>query len=80
MSALLRRWRHYGDGKRTTEQRRRCRENRGRKTARNDDGKGLIALLRSARKPRRSLFRASAKPRIATATTRTHLKLTGDVA
>ena len=77
MRALLQRWRHYGDGKRTTEQRRRRRENRGRKTVRNDDGKGLIARLRSARKPRRSLLRTSATPKMATTVTGSLRKVAG---
>ena len=40
-----------------------------RRTTKNSDGEGLIARLRSTRKPRRSLLRASAKPNVATAAT-----------
>ena len=74
---MPRRWRHYGDGKRMTEQRRR-RENRGRKTAKNDDGKGLIAQLRSTRKPRRSLLHASVTPKMARRAPGTEKNVAGD--
>ena len=40
--------------------------NRGGEKVKNDGGEGLIARLRSARKPRRSLPRASAKLKTAT--------------
>ena len=39
--------------------------NRAGKTAKTDDGIGLIAQLRSVRKPRRSLLRTSAMPKTA---------------
>ena len=75
---MPRRWRHYGDGKRMTEQRRRRRENRARKTAKNDDGKGLIAQLRSTRKPRRSLLHASVTPKMARRAPGTEKNVAGD--
>ena len=42
-----------------------------RRVAKNGDGEVLIEWFRSKEKPRRSLSRASAKPRTTTATTRT---------
>ena len=55
--------------------------NRGGEKVKNDGGEGLIARLRSARKPCRSLPRASAKPKTATSAPRTQKKIAdGEVA
>ena len=52
--------------------------NRGGEKVKNDNGEGLIARLRSARKPRRSLPHASAKLRMATRAPGTEKKAAGD--
>ena len=79
--ALPRRWRHYGDGKSSTELWRWRWEKVEEETAKNDGGEGLIARLRSARKPCRSLPRASAKLKMATRAPGTEKKATdGEVA
>ena len=55
--------------------------NRGGEKVKNDGGEGLIARLRSARKPCRSLPRASAKLKMATRAPGTEKKATdGEVA
>ena len=56
----------YGDGTSLTGQWRRRREKQRRRTVKNGDGEGLIAWLRSKRKPRSSLLHASTKPKMAT--------------
>jgi len=48
-----------------------------RRTTKNGDGEGLIARLRSTRKPRRSLLHASAKPKTATSAPRNQKKVAG---
>ena len=60
------------------EQRR--REKQSNENGEDDGEAGLITQLRSARKPRRSLSRASAKPRVATGATGTEQKVAGNVA
>ena len=69
--ALSRTWRHYGDGKSSTELWRWRREKAEEETTKNDGDAGLIIRLRSKKKPRHGLHRASAKPKRATAMTRT---------
>ena len=51
--------------------------NRGGEKVKNDGGEGLIARLRSARKPCRSLPRASAKPKTATSAPGDQKKVAG---
>ena len=55
-------------------------KSRAAETAKNGDGIGLIAQLISTRKPRRSLLRASATPKMATAVPGSKQKVAGDVA
>ena len=68
---LPRRRRHYCDGKSSTKLWRWRREKAEEETAKNDGDAGLITWLKSKKKPRHGLHRASAKPKTATATTRT---------
>ena len=60
------------------EQRR--REKQSNENGEDDGEAGLITQLRSARKSRRSLYRASTKPRAATGMTRTEQKVAGNIA
>ena len=58
--------RHYADDTSTTEVWRRRRKSKAGKTEKNGDVEGLIARLRSTKKPRRSLLHASTKSKTAT--------------
>ena len=78
--ALSRWWRHYYDGKSSTELWQWRREKAEEETAKNNDDAGLITWLRSKEKPRRSLSHASAKPRAATGATGTEQKVADNVA
>ena len=49
-----------------------------RRTAKNGDGEGLIARLRSTRKPCRSLLHASVEPKRATSAPGSQKKIAGD--
>ena len=76
----MRRWRHYGDDTGSPELGSGDGKSRAGKTAKIDDGIGLIAQLRSTRKPRRSPLRASATPKTATTAPGSKQKVTGGVA
>ena len=76
--ALLRRWRHYGDGKSSTELWRWRREKAEEATAKNDGDAGLIMRLRSKKKPCHSLHGASAKAKTAMSAPRTEKKVADD--
>ena len=72
--------RRYGDGKSSTELWRWRREKAEEETAKNDDDVGFITRLRSKKKPRHGLHRASMTPKMATCVPRSKPKVTGDVA
>ena len=77
---MLRLEKHYGDDTGSPELGSGDGKSRAGKTAKNGDGIGLIVQLRSTRKPRRSLLRASATPKTATTAPGSKQKVAGDVA
>ena len=77
---MLRLEKHYGDDTSSPELGSGDGKNRAGKMAKNGDGIGLIAQLRSTRKPRRSPLRASATPKTATTAPGSKQKVTGGVA
>ena len=77
---MLRLEKHYGDDTGSLELGSGDEKSRAGKMAKNGDGTGLIAQLRSTRKPRRSNLRASATPKMATTVPGSKQKVTGGVA
>ena len=73
-----RRWRHYCDGKSSTELWQWRREKAEEETAKNDGDAGLITWLKSKKKPRHGLHHASAKAKTATSMPGTEKKVAGD--
>ena len=71
---------HYGDDMGSPELSSGDGKSRAGKTAKNGDGIGLIAQLRSTRKPRRSPLRASMTPKTATTVPGSKQKVAGGVA
>ena len=77
---MLRLEKHYGDDTGSLELGSGDRKSRAGKTAKNGDGIGLIAQLRSTRKPRRSPLHANAMPKTATTAPGSKQKVTSGVA
>ena len=75
---MLRLEKHYGDDTGSPELGSGDGKSRAGKTAKNSDGIGLIAQLRSIRKPLRSLLHASTTPKTATRAPGTEKKVAGD--
>ena len=75
--ALPRLGMRYDDGASTTELWRWQRKSRAGKTEKNGDVIGLIMWLRSKKKPRHGLHRASTMPNMATTATGSQRKLAG---
>ena len=77
---MLRLEKHYGDDTGSLELGSGDEKSRAGKTVKNGDGIGLIAQLRSTRKPRRSPLHTSATPKMATTALGSKQKVAGDVA